>query len=59
MLLITKAMFFNYEGEPKRAYEVLEQARSVVEKDDALAEKALYTLIYLPGRDRAAARRDR
>ncbi len=49
MLLLTKAMILNYESEPKRAYEVAQEARSMVEKDDQLAEQALYTLIYLQG----------
>ena len=39
MLQIAKATFFNFEGEPNRAYEVLTQTRSWVEKDDAVAEK--------------------
>ena len=49
MLLITKAMLFNYEGEPERAYEVLVQARAKVEEDDTLAAQGLYTLVYLQG----------
>ncbi len=49
MLLISKASFFNYENEPKRAYEVLQQARSMVEKEDALAEQGLYSIVYFQG----------
>ncbi len=49
MLLITKALLLNYQNEPARAYEVVREARSMIEKDDELAEKALYTLIYLQG----------
>jgi FG-GAP-like repeat/ASPIC and UnbV len=49
LLMLTKAAFHNYEGEPNRAYEVLEELRSVVEKDDALAQKSLYTLIFFQG----------
>src|SRR5262249_10319214 len=48
-LLISKAILFNYEGEPNRAYEVLEQARSWVEKTPTLAKEGLYTLIYFQG----------
>ncbi len=48
-LLMTKAMLLNYEGEPRRAYEFLEQARSWVESEDAIADKALYTLVYFQG----------
>ena len=48
-LLISKAILFNYEGEPNRAYEVLEQTRSWVEKSRKLAEEGLYTLIYFEG----------
>ena len=46
MLLMTKGMFLNYEGEPRQAYEHLEQMRSWVESEDAIAEQGLYTLIY-------------
>ena len=49
VLLMTKAMFLNYEGEPRRAYELLEQTRPWVESEDTIAEKALYTLIFLQG----------
>ena len=48
-LLMTKAMFLNYEGEPRAAYELLEQTRPWVENEDSIAEKALYTLIYSQG----------
>jgi hypothetical protein len=49
MLLITKAMFLNYEGEPARAYDLLEQTRLWVLGEDAIADKGLYTLIYFEG----------
>ncbi len=49
MLLMTKAMFLNYEGEPGRAYEVLEQARPWVESEDELVKKARYPLIFFQG----------
>ena len=48
-MLISKAILFNYEGEPNRAYEVLEQSRAWVEKNRKLAEEGLYTLIYFQG----------
>jgi hypothetical protein len=48
-LLISKAILFNYEGEPNRAYDVLEQTRPWVEKNQKLAEEGLYTLIYFEG----------
>ena len=48
-MLITKSLLFNYEGEPDRSYEVLREARSVVESADRLAEEFLYTIIYFQG----------
>ena len=47
--LMAKAMFLNYEGDPKRAYEVLEQTRIGAAKNDAVAKEALYTIIYFQG----------
>jgi ASPIC and UnbV/FG-GAP-like repeat len=49
MLLMTKAVFLNYEGEPGHAYELLEETRSWVASEEAFALKALYTVIYLQG----------
>ena len=48
-LLIAKALLLNFDSKPQLAYDVIQQTRSSVEKDDALAEKTLYTLIYLQG----------
>jgi FG-GAP-like repeat/ASPIC and UnbV len=48
-ILIYRAMFFDCEGEPKRAYEALEEARSLINKDDALARRSLYTVVYFQG----------
>ncbi len=48
-LLLVKAFSFNYEGEPHRGYEALQEARSVVESDDKAAHELLYTIIYLQG----------
>jgi hypothetical protein len=48
-MLMTKALLFNYEGEPNRSYEVLQEARSLVESVDRLAREFLYTIIYFQG----------
>jgi hypothetical protein len=48
-ILILRAMLFNSEGEPKRAYESLEEARSLLKKNDALARQFLYTVVYFQG----------
>ena len=47
--LINKSMLLNSEGEPQKAYEALEAARSLCKKYDAMAHKTLYTFIYLQG----------
>lgn len=46
LLLLTKVSVFNYQGETKRAYDLLNEVRSWVEKEDALAEQGLYTVIF-------------
>jgi ASPIC and UnbV/FG-GAP-like repeat len=47
---VMKAALFNYEGEPGRAYDVLERARSWLEDGrDALAEQWLYSVIFFQG----------
>jgi VCBS repeat protein/ASPIC/UnbV protein len=48
-LLMTKASLFNYDGEPERAYQTLEELRTILESDDALARDALYSIIVLQG----------
>jgi hypothetical protein len=48
-LLLLKAMFYNYEGEPNRAYEVLEEMRSALREYDALSRVWLDTVIYYQG----------
>jgi len=48
-VLVTKAILFNYEGEPNRGYQVLQEARSLVESDDRAAREMLYGIIYLQG----------
>jgi hypothetical protein len=46
---LMKAALFNYEGEPKRAYQVLEEVRTWLVSRPALAEAMLYTVIYFQG----------
>ena len=48
-LMADKAFLLNFEGDPKRAYEVAAEARVIAEKDDMLAELATYTFIYIQG----------
>jgi FG-GAP-like repeat/ASPIC and UnbV len=48
-LLADKAFLLNFEGDPRRAYEVAAEARAMAEKDDTLAELGMYTLIYVQG----------
>ncbi len=47
--LAYKAMMFHSEGDPKHAYEALVEARSLLEKNDSLAQESLYTIIYFQG----------
>jgi hypothetical protein len=44
-----KVMMLHYNGKPREAYEVLEEARSYVEGRQALARDWLYSVIYLQG----------
>ncbi len=48
-MLMTKSLLLNYEGEPERSYEVLREARSIVESNDRVAAEFLYTIIYFQG----------
>ncbi len=48
-LLVERALLLNSEGQPARAYEALQEARSLVEKDEPLAKSWLSTLAYLQG----------
>ncbi len=48
-LLLQKAALLNYEGQPKKASQVLEQTRSLVESNPDLAQEALYGVIFLQG----------
>ncbi len=46
---VVKAGLANYEGKPRQAYAILEDVRSRVKENDALAGKWLYTIIYFQG----------
>ena len=46
---VARASLLNYEGEPEKAAELLEEARTAAEADPALAEEWLYTLVFLQG----------
>jgi hypothetical protein len=48
-LWMSKATFLNYEGDPARAYHVLQDARAWLETRDRAAAFGLYTLIYYQG----------
>jgi hypothetical protein len=48
-LLEKKASLLNYENEPRRAYQALEQLRLQVESDDSFAQVGLYGVIYFQG----------
>ena len=48
-LLFGKVSMFNAAGETSRAYELLSQVRSWVEKNDAVAAAGLYTVIFSQG----------
>jgi hypothetical protein len=47
--LFAKAALMHYEGEPERAYAVLEQARRLTETDPTLTVEFLYTVIAFQG----------
>jgi hypothetical protein len=47
--LLNIAVLFNSEREPMKGYEVLENARAIVEDEDRLATDYLGTIIYLQG----------
>ena len=48
-MLMTKSLLLNYEGEPVRSYEVLSEARSLLESADRVAQEFLFTIIYFQG----------
>jgi hypothetical protein len=47
--VLKKAMALHYEGEPAKAYELLEQTRSRMGDNNRLAAMFLYTVIYYQG----------
>jgi len=49
LILLSQASLFNYQGEPQRAYDLLEETRSWVEKHQQLSELGLYTVIFFQG----------
>ncbi len=48
-LLLTKAMFLNYEGDARTAYDLLAQTRAWIDSEPVVAAQGLYTLIYFQG----------
>lgn len=48
-LMMQQAALFNFIGEPKKAYQVLEATRSFVEGSPQLAEDGLYSIIAFQG----------
>ncbi|MHC5537189.1 CRTAC1 family protein [Singulisphaera rosea] len=48
-VLINKAVLYNYEGEPDKAYVQLERARSLLGGDPSLESRWLYTIAYHQG----------
>jgi ASPIC and UnbV/FG-GAP-like repeat len=49
LLQVCKVNVLNMQGQTDRAYELLRETRSWVEKNDALSELGLYTVIFLQG----------
>ena len=48
-LMMAKAILFNYENEPKKAYATQEEMRRWLEERPELAKEDLYTVIYFQG----------
>ncbi len=48
-MLMTKAMLCSSEGEANQAYQVLEEARSLVQRDEKQTWEWLYTIVYFQG----------
>jgi hypothetical protein len=48
-LFIRKAGLLMYGGNPVSAYDVLQEARGLVDSSDRLAEKWLYSIVYFQG----------
>lgn len=47
--LFSKAVYLNYEGEPKQAYTVLAEIRALLEDRREMARSWLYTIVYVQG----------
>lgn len=47
--LVLKASILNYEGEPKKAYQALEEIQTLLKGNEALAREAYYSTLYLQG----------
>jgi FG-GAP-like repeat/ASPIC and UnbV len=47
--LLLRAMLLNSEGEPKRAYETLEEVRSLLKKNESLDKYGRYSVMYFQG----------
>jgi hypothetical protein len=47
--MVFKASQFLYEGQPREAYQVLDEARSGVKSSPKLEEEWLYTIVFLQG----------
>ena len=47
--LFAKATYYNYEGDPTAAYQVLQQLRDELEQNEAMAQEWLGTVIFLQG----------
>jgi len=48
-LLLVKISLYMYEGEPRKAYQLLQEARDKAEKSDDLSGRWLYTIIFFQG----------
>jgi FG-GAP-like repeat/ASPIC and UnbV len=48
-LLLTKAILYNYEGEPRQAYQALGEMRSVLDTSKSLSAEWLVTLMFYQG----------
>jgi hypothetical protein len=47
--LVFKASQFMYEGQPREAYQVLDEARTLAKSSPKLEEEWLYTIVFLQG----------
>jgi ASPIC and UnbV/FG-GAP-like repeat len=48
-LMMARSIFLNYENEPTKAYETLEQLRSWLDARPVISQENLYTVIYFEG----------